>query len=252
MTTIFFLCIAGFIAGFIDSIVGGGGLIQLPALLVALPQSPVPVLLGTNKLASMAGTTVAMIRFQRAVKFELRQYLPAIAAAFIGSAIGAYLATQFSSHQIKPVIFVLLIAVCVFFLVRPEFGSSEMREIPLRTRVRRATCLAACIGMYDGFFGPGTGTWLIVGGVTILGLNFIRASAFAKIINLATNLAAFTTFAAANAVDWKVGMPLACCSIAGSAIGARFAISKGDTFVRKVFFCVVGALIVKLGMDIFL
>lgn len=245
------LFLAAFVAGFIDSIVGGGGLIQLPALLIACPQLPLPLILGTNKFSSMAGTATAVWRYQRSLRFDLSCYVPAIVLALAGSALGAVLATRFDSGFMRPLILALLILVWLLFFFKPEFGSSGVREVAVRSRVIRSSILALVIGLYDGFFGPGTGTWFIIGGIAWLGLGFLQASALSKVLNLATNCAALFSFAAAGMVDWKLGGTLALCNISGSLLGARVALTKGNRVVRMFFLVVVAGLIVKLAADLF-
>lgn len=244
------LFLAAFIAGFVDSIVGGGGLIQLPALLIAFPTTPLPLILGTNKFAAMSGTAVAVWRYQRSLRFDLSDYLPAITAALLGACGGAVLATRFDSSFMKPLVLVMLVGVWILFFLKPDFGSIPVPAVKPRERLMRSSLLAFVIGVYDGFFGPGTGTWLIIGGVTWLGLNFLNASALAKVLNLATNFSALVSFAIAGAVDWKLGAVLAICNIAGSLIGARLALTKGNRFVRVFFLFVVAVLIAKLGGDL--
>lgn len=244
------LLLAAFTAGFIDSIVGGGGLIQLPALLIAFPATPLPLILGTNKFAAMSGTAVAVWRYQKSLRFELSNYLPALAAAMIGAGGGAALATIFDASFMKPLVLVMLVGVWILFFVKPEFGNITVAAVSPQQRRFRSSFLALSIGLYDGFFGPGTGTWLIIGGVTWLGLNFLHASALAKGLNLATNFAALVSFAVAGVVDWRLGGVLALCNILGSLVGTRLALSKGNRFVRVFFLLVVAALILKLGADL--
>ena len=144
----------------------------------------------------------------------------------------------------------MLIAVWILFFLKPEFGNASTRKVGQSQRIFRASVLALIIGLYDGFFGPGTGTWLIIGGVTWLGLNFLQASALAKVLNLSTNFAALVSFAVAGMVDWKLGGLLALCNIAGSLLGSKLALSKGNRFVRVFFLIVVAGLIAKLGADL--
>lgn len=243
-----FLLAAAFLAGFIDAIVGGGGLIQLPAMMIMLPNLPLQLILGTNKVASACGTLCAVWRYQKSLKINVRPYIPAIIAAFIGSFFGAAATSYLSPHFMKPMVLWLLIGVWLFFLIKPNFGSAQARVVSPKRIVFIAAFLGFTIGFYDGFFGPGTGTWFLVAGISLLGLNFLNASAFAKILNLSTNVAAIISFASIGAVDWKLGLLLGLANIAGSLLGARLAIKKGSGFVRVFFLLVVGAMIIKLAL----
>jgi uncharacterized protein len=241
-----FLLVAGFIAGFVDAIVGGGGLVQLPAFLIAFPNLPLTTILGTNKLASMCGTAVAVWKYQRSIRFNLRIYICAIICALLGSFAGASLTSIFDPSFLRPFVIVLLILAWLFFYFRPDLGNSPERLIADRVKTWRAALIGLSIGIYDGFFGPGTGTLFIIASVSLLGLPFLSASALAKVLNLATNFAALISFASIGAVDWKLGGMVAVSNVLGSYVGAKLALTKGSKFVRIVFLVVVAGLIVKL------
>jgi uncharacterized protein len=237
-------------AGFVDSIVGGGGLLQLPTLLLTLPSQPAVMLLGTNKLASVWGTGSAAIVYNRKVKINLKEALFMAALAAVGSFTGARLASGLDTSQIKPIVVVALLVVFLWVLKNPSAGAVE-KEL-LSPRNRRITTLVggAAIGLYDGFIGPGTGSFLVFLLVGVVGLDFIRASATSKIVNTATNLAAILLFASRGQVLIGVGLAMGVANIIGSQLGSRLAIAKGSIWVRRVFLIVVGALLLRLVYDI--
>lgn len=241
-------CAAAFLAGLVDAVAGGGGLIQLPALLVLFPASPVPTLLGTNKVASIAGTTTALVRYARnGVRIPWRYVGPAAAAAFIGSFWGARLATHLPSSWMRPIVIVLLAGVLLFTALNPGFGAT-MRAPRFRS-VLAAMATGAGLGLYDGFFGPGTGSFLLFGFVGLLGLDFLGASASSKVVNVATNLAAILAFAWAGQIGWALALPMALCNVVGSRVGSRLALAKGAPFVRKLFLGVVTVLLARMGWE---
>ncbi|MCW2666066.1 MAG: hypothetical protein JWN57_1028 [Frankiales bacterium] len=244
------LCAFAFFAGALDAVVGGGGLIQLPALLIVLPAVPVVSLLGTNKLASVVGTASAAVTYARRVQVDRPQAVAMAAAAFVGSGLGALLATRADSEVLRPVVLVALLAVLAYTVRRPALG--ELEALRLTPRVQRAVAVlgGALIGLYDGFVGPGTGSFLVfllVGGV---GLSFLHASATAKVVNTCTNLAALLLFAAGGHVLWALGAAMAVSNLAGSQVGARLALARGSAWVRRVFVVVVSVLIARLAYDL--
>lgn len=246
------LMAAAVAAGWIDAVVGGGGLLMLPALLVAFPTTPVAAVLGTNKLTAIFGTCSAAITYARGVKSEARVVWPAAGLALLGAGCGAALAGAVSSAALRPIIMVVLLAVALFVVLRPAVG--RFAEPRLRTPARMAVAVLVAglgIGCYDGLIGPGTGTFLIIALTSIIGLDFVTASASAKIINTATNLGAIIVFAANGDVMWLIGLGLAVCNIVGAQVGARMALRRGTGFVRGVLLVVVVLLVVRLGIDQF-
>lgn len=244
------LCGFAFLAGSLDAVVGGGGLVQLPALLVVLPQAPVIALLGTNKLASVVGTASAAVTYHRRVAVDRRTAAWMTGSAFLGAGAGALLATQVGSDVLKPAVLVALIAVLVYTLRSPSLGAVEL--LRLRSKAQRAVAVVggALIGCYDGFLGPGTGSFLVFLLVGALGLSFLHASATAKVVNTATNLAALALFAYGGHVLWVLGAAMAVSNLAGSQVGAHLAIRRGSTWVRRVFVVVVSTLVLRLGYDV--
>lgn len=244
------LCLFAFAAGGLDAIVGGGGLVQLPALLVVLPGQPVVALLGTNKLSSIVGTASAAVHYARTVEVDRRQAAEMALAAFAGSALGALVATRVSSDLLRPVVLVALVAVLAYTLRRPALGEVEALRLSRPAQRAVAGGGGGAIGLYDGFVGPGTGSFLVFLLVGAVGLSFLHASATAKVVNTATNLAALLLFAAGGHVLWGLGAAMAVCNLAGSQVGARLAVRRGSAWVRRVFVVVVGALVVKLAYDL--
>lgn len=247
MNPLVWACVAAFVAGFVDAIAGGGGLIQLPALLLLMPGVPVPTVLGTNKSAAVWGTLAALWRYGRTVEVPWRSVGAAAAAAFVGSFGGAELATRLPTALLRPVVMVLLVGVAAWTWTRRDFGAVRVRP---RGGAWLAIGIGGVIGVYDGFFGPGTGTFLIVLFVWALGLDFLGASASAKLVNVATNLAAILAFAAGDHIRWAWSLPMAAANVTGSLLGARLAIARGSPLVRRMFQLVIGLLLFKLGWDL--
>jgi uncharacterized protein len=247
------LCLAAFFAGFVDSIAGGGGLIQLPALFVFLPPSiaaNVPQVMGINKFSSICGTSVATIQYARKVPLQWKLLAPIAAGAFTFSFLGARTVSILNPKFIKPVILVLLAVVAVYTYTRKKTVPDSIVLIPDRYKPWLAFVLGAAIGFYDGFFGPGTGTFLLIGFVSLFALNFLHASAHAKAINLTTNIAAVAWFASSGNIPYAYAIPMALANIAGSFIGSHMAILKGSEFVRKFFLAVVLLLIARFAYEL--
>lgn len=249
--SILLLCLAAAGAGWVDAVSGGGGLLQVPSLLVAMPNSPPALALGTNKLASIIGTTGAASTYLRSSVLDLRTAAPMTLAAVAGSAIGASLATRIPSQAFRPVILVLLVGVWLWTLLRPQMGAEQrLRWEGRRRHYAIAIVAGAGIGAYDGLLGPGTGSFLLIVLVAGLGYSFLNASATAKVVNVGTNLAALAVFGLSGNVLWIVGLLMGACNLAGALVGARMAIERGSSFVRAVFLAVVGLLIARLGWDL--
>ncbi|QAY64221.1 sulfite exporter TauE/SafE family protein [Xylanimonas allomyrinae] len=243
------LLLAGLTAGWVDAVVGGGGLIQLPALLLVPGMTPVQAL-ATNKVGSIMGTSTSAVTYARRVQPDLTTAAPMAAAALAGAVGGAALASHLPAAAFKPVILVVLVAVAVYTVARPSLGThTRLRWEGNRHRVSAAGT-GLVIGVYDGVLGPGTGTFLVIALVGVLGYAFLPASALAKITNFATNLGALIFFVPAGHVVWHLGLAVGAANLVGGYAGARMAVAKGSRFVRVVFVVVVGALIVRLGYDV--
>jgi uncharacterized membrane protein YfcA len=244
-----FVLAAAFAAGVVDAMAGGGGLIQVPALFAAYPTTPHPTLLGTGKLAAFAGTTSSVLRFARHVRIDWRLVLPAAASAFGAALVGAWIATRFPPESFRTLVPVLLTVVLVYTLAHRDFG----REHRPRRNGRRGRALASAgagvIGLYDGFFGPGTGSFLVFLFVRAFGLDFLHASASAKVVNAAANVAAIVLFGVTGELYWLLGLAMAVSNVTGAQVGSHLAIRHGSGFVRGAFLVVVVSLIAKTAWD---
>lgn len=247
--TLILVIVAAFAAGWIDAVVGGGGLLQLPALLLIPGISPLQAL-ATNKLASVFGTATSSVTYYRRARPDIRTALPMAVIALAGSFGGAAVATILPAAAFKPIIVVALLAVALFTAFRPQMGAATRLRFTGHKHHITAGLAGLVIGFYDGLIGPGTGTFLVISLVALLGYDFLQASAKAKIVNLATNTGALLLFIPHGAVLWLLGGILAVANVAGSYLGSRMAISRGTTFIRVVFLVVVVALIAKLGVDV--
>jgi len=242
------LCGFAFLAGFVDAIAGGGGLIQLPACLILFPAAPLVAIIGTNKMASLFGTTAAVGRFARSVRLDWHIIAPAAGAAFLFSMLGSRAVSALNPNVLRPVVLGLLILAAIYVYVVKDIGL-EHRPLHPRARGRWLGMLVgAALGFYDGFFGPGTGSFLILIFASFFGFEFLVASGSAKIINCATNLASVIYFAIGQ-VLYRLAIPMAACNVLGSMAGSHLAILKGSRFVRVVFLVIVAGLIAKLGRD---
>jgi uncharacterized protein len=251
LATGLFLLSASFLAGFVDSIAGGGGIVQLPALLIGLPNSPAAEVLGTNKLSAVFGTTTAAALYRKQIKPDPKVLIGMAIPAFFGSAAGALLASRIPTSSMRPMILVLLIAVAIYTWLKPDLGKLEnLRHVP-KQRIQIGALAGAVIGFYDGIFGPGTGSFLMLILVATLGYAFITASAIAKVVNVATNVGALIVFGINGAVIWQIGIIMGFANITGAIIGSRLAIRGGSTLVRKVFLLVTVVLIVRVGIATF-
>lgn len=244
------LAIAAATAGFVDAVVGGGGLIQLPALLVGLPgASPVQVL-ATNKLASVCGTATAAATYARRVRPDPRTFVPLVVLAFAGSAAGAAVASRVPRSAFEPVVLVALVVVGAFVLLRPDVGEVTSLRLAGGRHVAAAAGIGFGIGFYDGALGPGTGSFLVIALVGVLGYSFLEGSAKARLANTATNLAALCVFVPQGAVLWHVGLVMGAANLVGGYVGARTAVARGSSFVRALFVVVVAGFVVRIGGDV--
>ena len=247
--TLIFLALAAFAAGLIDAIAGGGGLIQLPALLIGMAKTETVIILGTNKVPSIFGTSASALMYRRNIKTDSKLLLIMALPALLGSMGGASLASRIPTEVLKPIVVSLLIAVLVYTWKRPQLGQIESLRHSEPLRLKIAALAALVIGFYDGLIGPGTGSFLVLTLVAILGFAFLSASAIAKVVNVATNLGAIIIFGANGEIIWKIGLTLAIANVVGSLIGAHLALRGGSSLVRKVFMGVTLALIIKVAID---
>jgi uncharacterized membrane protein YfcA len=248
--TVALLVLAALVAGWVDAVVGGGGLVQLPALLVGLPAASPAQVLATNKLSGVAGTATAANTYRRRVRPDLATAVPMALTALAGAAAGAACATLLPQRVFRPLVLVLIVGVGIYTWRRPDLGRVHApHPDPRRHRVV-AVAAGVGIGFYDGIFGPGTGSFLVFALVGLLGYGFLQASALAKITNLATNVGALLVFIPHGAPLWRLGLLMATANVAGGWTGARTATTRGNGFVRAVFLLVVSVLVVRLAWDV--
>lgn len=243
---IIFACAAALLAGGVDAMVGGGGLIQLPALLFLLPGTPV-VALGTNKVASFVGTSTAAVRYLRRTRVDWREAVPMAAVALCGSLLGAHAATIMPATVLDSVVLIAMVGIAVYLWRNKAVGVVEALRLHGVARIAVMAGGGLVIGFWDGMAGPGTGSLLIFFLVSAVGFEFLRASALAKIVNCATNIGALLVFAPSGKVAWGLAAAMAVCNLSGALIGTALATTRGSAFIRKVFFGVVSLLIVSLA-----
>ncbi|MGW2812327.1 sulfite exporter TauE/SafE family protein [Streptomyces sp. NPDC001415] len=250
LTMIIVLCLAAGAAGWIDAVVGGGGLLMLPALLLGLPHVPAAHILGTNKAVAIVGTSGAAVTYVRKAPVNVKTAVRIGLAALAGSMTGAFFAAGISSAVLRPVILVVLLGVAAFVMFKPAFGTGAGGQPVTRARTVTAIVLVGGgIGLYDGLFGPGTGTFLVLALTAVLHLDLVTASATAKIVNVCTNIGALAMFAYQGNVMWQLAAIMAVFNLAGGLLGARMALRKGSEFVRGVLLVVVFSLVAKLAFD---
>lgn len=245
------LLVAALFAGFVDAVAGGGGLIQVPTLLMALPAESPATVFGTNKLSSIFGTGNAAVRYARRIALPWGIALPAAAAAFFFSFAGAMVVAWLPKEVVRPLVLGLMVMVMIYTVIRPDFGVVSGSRLEPGLERRWALLAGALLGFYDGFFGPGAGSFMIFAFVRLFRLDFLHASSAAKVVNFATNAAALAYFVPSGHVLWIIGLAMAVFNIAGALIGARLALRHGSGFVRWVFVVVASMLIVRLAYDTF-
>lgn len=245
------LCTAAFFAGFVDAIVGGGGLIQLPAALVILPHYPLASVIASLKIPAFSGTSVAAWQYAKKVDLNWRLLAVICTLAFFMSYGGSYLLTQVSNAFMKPVLLIILTAVAIYTYIKKDFGQKEARDIGPAKQMQLGVMISFILGLYDGFIGPGTGSFLIVAFIALLHFDFLHASAYAKLANLATNLGSVTLFVAKGNIIWAMALPMAVANMLGNFAGARLAIAKGNKFIRVFFLVVVLGILLRFCWDIF-
>lgn len=243
------LALAALLAGFIDSVAGGGGLVQVPALFNALPAESPATIFGTNKGSSIFGTANAAWRYARRIAIPWEIAMPAAVAAFAFSFVGAATVAWLPKDVVRPLVLVMMILVVIYTIAKPDFGAVQGKVPPPGKLRPWALGVGAALGFYDGFFGPGAGSFMIFAFVGLFGLDFLRASSAAKIVNLATNAAALAFFIPTGHMLWSIALTMAVFNIAGALVGTRLALRHGSGFVRWVFLAVSTVLIGKFGYD---
>lgn len=243
------ICPLVFFAGVVDAVAGGGGLISLPAYLAA--GLPPHMAIATNKVSSSCGTLVATLRFMLGRKIHYASALVSAAAALVGSYFGAQLNMMLEEKYLSYVLIVLLPVIAVFLLCKRDFGERDRAVELTKAKMLIYSVLAGLVvGCYDGFFGPGTGTFLILAYTGLIGFDLVTASGNAKVVNLAANAAALTTYAFSGKVVWFLGLTAALFGIAGNWIGSGLALKKGGKIIRPMFFVVLVLLLVKIIVDL--
>ncbi len=247
-----FLAIASGFAGFVDAMAGGGGLIQLPSLIIGLPNKELPLILGTNKVPSIFGTAAAARNYFKNIKPDIPLTLTMMLPAFIGSIAGAAMAAFVPIGFFRPFIVLLLILVAIYTWKKPELGMAENLKFTHSKRLVIVALIGFLIGFYDGIFGPGTGTFLVFFLVSVIGYAFLKASGTAKLVNIATNAGAILSFQLTGNIWWQLGLLLAVANVTGAIIGSHMAIKGGSALVRKVFLAVIFLLIARVAWDTFI
>ena len=250
LLTIVLLVAASGLAGWVDSIVGGGGLIQLPSLLIGLPaDTPVPTIAGTNKLPSSMGTAVAVVTYLRQVRIPWGALVPLVAFSYLGSSLGAQLTHLLDRAAFTPLVLAAIVGVGWYTWRRPHLGlQHEVRHAGWHG-VAWLSGIGLVVGLWDGFIGPGTGSFFLILIVAVMGFDFLTATALAKIANLTTNVAAIVVFGLSGNILWGLGLAMGLANLTGGFVGATMAMRHGNGFVRKVFLVVIVALGLKLTGD---
>lgn len=243
------LVLIAFAAGLIDAAVGGGGLVQVPGIFAVLPSYAAATLLGTNKFSSIFGTGAATWRYSRSVDIAWKLVLPAAATAFAFAFLGATVVSYIPKDYMRPLVLGLLVAMLGYTLHKKDFGALHKPSHFGKRELYIALAIGGAIGFYDGFFGPGTGSFLIFLFIRFFGFDFLRASASAKVVNLATNLAALSFFIPSGNVLYHFAIPMAAANIVGAVVGSRIAMKGGTALIRKLFIAIVVVLIAKLAWD---
>lgn len=245
------LAAAAFSAGLIDSMAGGGGLIQIPSLFGVFPSAHPATLLGTNKISSVFGTAFAAFKYSTVARISWNAVIPATLMAFPGAVLGAYLVSQLPVDTLRLALPIMLVIIAVYTFFRKDLGLVHSPRLQRGMERYMGAGLGFLIGFYDGLFGPGTGSFLMVGFVALFGFNFLTATAGAKVVNVMCNLASLVWFVPSGYVMFSVGFTMAAFNVLGSFVGSALAIRKGSAFIRKVLLCLMTVLIVKTGYDIY-
>ncbi|MFL5741349.1 MAG: sulfite exporter TauE/SafE family protein [Flavisolibacter sp.] len=244
------LCVAAFAAGFVDAIVGGGGLIQTPATLALLRSFPVVNAISSTKIPSFSGTLFAARQYIKKVRIDKSLAAVMCTVAFFASFGGSAVLTRVNNAFMKPFLLVVLILVAIYTYAKKDFGQHEVREHSRVQQLAYGVALSLVIGFYDGFVGPGAGSFLILGFISLLGFDFLHASANAKLVNLATNLGSILLFSMKGKIIWVATLPMAACNALGGIIGARLAIAKGNQFIRIFFLLIVVATLLRFAWEV--
>lgn len=248
---IILLCIAAFAAGFIDAIVGGGGLVQTPAGLILLPNLPVSTVIGTLKIPAFSGTSFAAYQYLKRVTMDWKLLLIMMSLALPSAFVGSTLLTYMSNDFMKPLLLFILSLLAIYTYAKKNFGQHIAKDISKRTQIWNAVLISVIVGFYDGFIGPGTGSFLVVAFIALMGFDFLHASANAKMVNLATNFGSICLFMLKGKIIWAIALPMAASNAFGGWLGAKLAITKGNSFIRIFFLVVVVGTLIRFAYDVF-
>lgn len=245
-----YLCLIAFCAGFVDSIVGGGGLIQTPLSLVLLPHLPIANVLGTLKVPAFCGTAMASYQYVKKVKLDYSLLIIFAIVASVSAFIGSQVLIIVNNDFMKPVMLIILVLLAIYTIFKKDFGASKEKYIKRNKLMYLGILICVIVGFYDGFIGPATGTFFIVGFVSVLGMDFLKANAHAKLINLATNFGSFCLFLIKGKIIWAIALPMAVCNASGGCLGAKFAIQKGNKVIRYFFISIIFLSIARFGYEV--
>lgn len=245
------LCLTSFIAGCVDAIIGGGGLIQTPIALILLPEYSVASIIGSLKIPACSGTSWAALHYTKRVPMNLKLLLVMALVAFVFAFMGSWVLTLVGNSFIKPIIFFVLLGIAFITFTQKEFGQSQQEQRIQQHSVVKMLLMCMAIGFYDGFIGPGTGSFLVLGFIWVLGFDFLHASAHAKVVNLVTNFGSICLFLWKGTILWKIALPMAVCNAIGGYLGATIALKKGNSFLRMAFLAVVFLALMRFGYDLF-
>ena len=249
--TLFFLAAFAFIAGFLDAIVGGGGLIQLPALLIQFPQLALPTLFGTNKIAALSGTSIAAVQYAKRIRFNWKVLLSISLFSFLFSFLGARTVSYLDSEALKPLILIILIAIAIYTFIKKDLGNVATKDLSTTKKMIFGAVIGTVIGFYDGFFGPGTGSFFVLAFVVILGFDFLSASAYAKVVNCITNISALLVFVSHGNYLLELAILMAVFNVLGNFLGTKIAFKKSNGFIRIVFLIIVMLMILRYSKEVF-
>ena len=247
---IILLCLAAFFAGFIDAVVGGGGLIQTPMGLILLPNLPVSTVVGSLKIPAFSGTSFAAYQYIKKVEMNWKLLSVMMLLAFPSAFLGSTLLTYVSNDFMKPILLVVLSFLVIYTYAKKNFGQQIEKNISPKRQLINAVSISFVVGLYDGFIGPGTGSFLVVAFIAIMGFDFLHASANAKMVNLATNFGSIYLFFIKGKIIWAIAIPMAFSNALGGFLGAKLAINKGNNFIRIFFLVVVIGTLIRFGYDV--
>ena len=244
------LCTAAFAAGFIDAIVGGGGLIQTPVGLIMLPNISVSTVIGTLKIPAFSGTSFAAYQYLKKVEMNWKILILMMLLAFPSAFLGSTLLTYVSNDFMKPLLLVVLSLLVIYTYAKKNFGQHIDKSHSARTQILYGVLISFIVGFYDGFIGPGTGSFLVLAFISLMGFDFLHASANAKMVNLSTNFGSICLFALKGKIIWAIAIPMAICNAFGGWLGAKLAINKGNSFIRMFFLIVIIGTLIRFGYDV--